>query len=171
MALPNILITGTPGTGKTTLSRLLEDAMNNEYGIKYTHIPLGEWINEKKLYKHWNEEFNVPEFDEDLICDELEPMVPHGGMIVDFHSSAFFPQHWFKYVVLLRVENTQLYDRLAERGYEQKKITENIECEIMEVTHDEVEEAYRPEQIMERVNNVTEDMNTILDELKSLLVA
>ena len=91
MALPNILITGTPGTGKTTLSRLLEDAMTNEYGIKYTHIPLGEWINEKKLYKHWNEEFNVPEFDEDLICDELEPMVPHGGMIVDFHSSAFFP--------------------------------------------------------------------------------
>ena len=41
----------------------------------------------------------------------------------------------------------------------------------MEVTHDEVEEAYRPDQIMERVNNVTEDMNTILDELKSLLVA
>lgn len=32
-----------------------------------------------------------------------------------------------------------LYDRLKARGYEDKKITENIECEILDVSKDEVE--------------------------------
>jgi adenylate kinase len=69
------------------------------------------------LYKQWNEEFNVPEFDDDMVLDELEPMIQDGGLILDFHSSSFFPQAWFKHVVLLRADNTVLYDRLAERGY------------------------------------------------------
>lgn len=27
---------------------------------------------DKKLYKEWNKEFDVPEFDEDMVIDELE---------------------------------------------------------------------------------------------------
>ena len=42
-------------------------------GFKY--IKLAELVTEKKLYKTWNQEFNVPEFDEDMICDELEPLM------------------------------------------------------------------------------------------------
>jgi adenylate kinase len=36
------------------------------------------------------------------------------------------------------VNNTVLFDRLAARGYDQAKITENIECEILEVVSEEV---------------------------------
>jgi adenylate kinase len=32
-------------------------------------------INTKKLYDSWNKEFDVPEFDEDMVCDELEPLM------------------------------------------------------------------------------------------------
>jgi len=41
--------------------------------------------------------------------------------------------------VLLRANNTVLFDRLKARGYNEKKISENIECEILEVTKEEVE--------------------------------
>ena len=37
-------------------------------------------------------------------------------------------------IILLRCNNTDLYDRLKARNYSEKKITENIECEILEVT-------------------------------------
>ena len=44
--------------------------------------------------------------------------------------------------MLLRTNNTVLYDRLKARGYEDKKITENIECEILDVSKDEVERLF-----------------------------
>ena len=98
----NILVTGTPCVGKTTFSKLLEDKLSEE-GLKdFKHIILSQLIVEKKLYKDWNKEFDVPEFDEDMVCDELETIMQKGGVILEFHSSSFFPERWFQLVVLLR---------------------------------------------------------------------
>ena len=124
---------------------------------------MGKLINEKHLYKDWNKEFDVPEFDEDMVCDELEPSVNEGGVIIDFHSPGFLPEEWVDLVVLLRCNNTILYDRLKARGYVEKKITENIDCEIMEVTADEVKEAFKAEKILELKSEVTEDMEANLE--------
>ena len=49
---------------------------------------------------------------------------------MDFHTADIFAQNLFKLVVVLKSDNTVLYDRLVARGYEQIKIKENIECEI-----------------------------------------
>lgn len=103
-------------------------------------MQLTDLIKQKKLYKNWNKEFDVPEFDIDMVCDELEPLMSQkGGIILEFHSCDFFPERWFQLVVLLRCNNTELYDRLQARGYNEKKITENIECEILDVLKEEVE--------------------------------
>ena len=45
-ALPNILVTGTPGVGKTTLCKLLEG-----YIPKMKYISVADIINKQKLYK------------------------------------------------------------------------------------------------------------------------
>ena len=170
-ALPNILVTGTPGVGKTTLCRLLEDQVNEGLpgSNRFKYIPLADLIVRKKLYTSVNNRFNVPEFDEDMVCDELESQIQEGGLIVEFHSSDFFPQRWFKHVVLLRTNNTELYDRLAARGYEAQKITENIECEIMNVTCEEVRAAYTEEQVVEMESNTVEDMDRNVNRLVALL--
>ncbi len=74
--LPNILVTGTPGVGKTSLCSLLEAQLPEEYDLQgFQYIKLAELINTKKLYDSWNKEFDVPEFDEDMVCDELEPLM------------------------------------------------------------------------------------------------
>ena len=106
---------------------------------------MADLIKQEKLYKDWNEEFDVPEFDEDLVCDYLEPIMGQGGIILEFHSCDFFPERWFQLVVLLRCDNTNLYDRLKERGYSEQKITENIECEIFGELAEEVAQSYKPE--------------------------
>lgn len=55
----------------------------------------------------------MPEFDEDMVCDELEPLMSQqGGIILEFHSCDFFPERWFDLIVLLRCNNQQLFDRL-----------------------------------------------------------
>jgi len=127
---------------------------------------LADLVKTKKLYKEWDKEFDVPIFDDDLVCDELEDhMSQKGGIILEFHSSDFFPERWFDLVVLLRTDNTQLYDRLQERGYNEAKITENIECEIMQVTAEEVYESYKEEIIMELPSNKVEDMEANIEKI------
>jgi adenylate kinase len=159
--LPNILITGTPGVGKTSLAMLLTDNLNEKLSNtnkRYTYINIGKLITDKKLYTDWNKDFDVPEFDEDKVLDEIEPMIKSGGLILDFHSAFFFPDEWIQFVVLLRCDNTILYDRLKSRGYSDKKIKENIECEIMEVTSEDVKENFSQEKIIEIKSEKIEDM-------------
>ena len=165
--LPNILVTGTPGVGKTSLSMLLADALNEQIKSdkQFTYLNLGKLIKDKKLYETWNEEYDVPEFDEDKILDELEPMLNEGGYVVDFHSVYFIPEDLANVVVLLRCDNTVLYDRLFARGYSEKKIKENIECEIMEVTSDDVRENFQEHKIIELRNEHNEQMMSNIEQI------
>lgn len=72
-----------------------------------------------------------------------------GGNIVEYHSCEFFPQRWFQSVYVVRCDNTLLFDRLAERGYNQKKLQSNVECEIFMEILNEAMESYDPEIVHE----------------------
>ena len=174
--LPNILITGTPGVGKTSLALLLVDSLNesiakknNNNNLNFKYVDIGKLISEKKLYVDWNEEYNVPEFDEDKVLDEISLNLKEGGCVVDFHSSYFFLPEDFNLVVLLRCDNTILYDRLKKRNYDEKKIRENIECEIMQVTAEDVRENFNEENILEMNNHEIEDMENIIKTISQFL--
>lgn len=65
-----------------------------------------------------------------------------GGNIVEYHSCEFFPERWFDAVFVIQCNNTVLYDRLQQRGYNQNKIKENIECEIFQEVLNEAKESY-----------------------------
>ena len=149
--------------------------MKEEYNIQgFEYIKLSDLIKSKKLYKEWNDKFDVPEFDIDMVCDELESvMSQRGGIILEFHSCDFFPERWFQLVVLLRCDNTTLYDRLVERGYKEEKITENIECEIFGELAEEVHESYSADVTLElnsiSVEDMQKNMEQIVERIKLLM--
>ena len=60
---PVIVITGTPGTGKSTHAQLLA----NESPIPLKHINVGEWVKEKGLYEEYNQEWQSYTTDEDRV--------------------------------------------------------------------------------------------------------
>ena len=64
---PVIIITGTPGTGKTTHAQLLA----NESPFPLMHINVGEWIKEKGLYETFDPEWQSWTVDEDKVSDSL----------------------------------------------------------------------------------------------------
>ena len=78
--------------------------------------------------------------------------------ILDFHTCDFFPERYFDLVVILRTDNSVLFKRLQKRGYKQKKITENVQSEIMQIVSDEAKESYKKEIIVELSNNSIEEM-------------
>ena len=171
--LPNILVTGTPGVGKTSVCLSLLECLKERGFHQFSHIQISELVVKKKLYKNWNKEYDVPEFEEKLVCDELENPIQEGGKIIEFHSCDFFPSHWFSLVVLLRCDNTQLYDRLTKRNYNEKKIKENIECEIMEVTSEEVNNAFEADKILtfdnSKIDNLDKNSELIADKIIEII--
>lgn len=106
---PNILITGTPGTGKTTHA----DLVASKTGLN--HINVGDLVKREDLHHGYDAEFDTYTLNEDRLCDFLEPMMTAGGNIVDFHTCDFFPDDWFDLVIVLRATNTNVYDRLQAR--------------------------------------------------------
>ncbi|PON62325.1 P-loop containing nucleoside triphosphate hydrolase [Parasponia andersonii] len=70
---PNILVTGTPGTGKTTTSSALAEA------TQLRHVSVGDLVKEKNLHDGWDDELDCYVINEDLVCDELEDSMEGGG--------------------------------------------------------------------------------------------
>lgn len=156
---PNILITGTPGTGKTTTASALAEA------TQFRHINIGDLVKEKNLHDGWDDQFDCYIINEDLVCDELEDIMEEGGNIVDYHGCDFFPERWFDQVVVLQTDNSVLYDRLSKRGYSETKISNNMECEIFQVLLEEAKESY-PEGIVvalrsDSIDDITNNIATL----------
>ncbi|XP_003976108.2 adenylate kinase isoenzyme 6 isoform X2 [Takifugu rubripes] len=156
---PNILLTGTPGVGKTTLGKELAERT----GLTYVNV--GDLSQEGQLYDGYDEEYECPILDEDRVVDELEDKMEEGGVIVDYHGCDLFPQRWFNIVFVLRTDNTQLYTRLESRGYTGKKLQDNVQCEIFQTIYEEAMEAYSEEIVHQLLSNTPEDLEHNLAQI------
>lgn len=79
----------------------------------------------------------------------LRPVLAESYNVLSFHlvgmgsDDVRAPHRWFDLVVVLTTDNAVLYGRLEARGYHQAKITENVQCEIMNVVVEEARASYR----------------------------
>lgn len=147
-AAPNILVTGTPGVGKSTLCAKLGEVT----GLSWLEV--SKIAKENGCIEQFDEEYQCGVLDEDKLLDGLEGMMAAGGNIVDYHSCNLFPERWFDAIFVLRTDNTTLFDRLSSRGYNGKKLDDNIQCEIFQTILEEALNSYKTE-IVHELSNVT----------------
>ncbi|KZT44398.1 P-loop containing nucleoside triphosphate hydrolase protein [Sistotremastrum suecicum HHB10207 ss-3] len=153
---PVIIITGTPGTGKSTHAELLASSST----VPLKHINVGELVKQKSLHDGFDEKWQSYLVDDDKVLDELEPLMAEGGVILDWHTCDIFPERWIDLVVVLRCNHTMLWDRLEKRNYPLHKIQENNESEIMQTILDDARESYAEEVIVELNSESTEDLES-----------
>ncbi|CBY14745.1 unnamed protein product [Oikopleura dioica] len=156
MVLPNILICGTPGVGKSTVVEQLVEATG------WKSINVGQFAKDHGHICEQDEERNCGILDEDPLLDDLEEVQKNGGNIFEFHGSEMFPERWFSLVVVLKTDNKILYERLEKRGYTDAKIQENVSCEIMQVLEAEARQNYKPEVVEVVDSNTIEDIDNIV---------
>lgn len=157
--LPNILVTGTPGVGKSTLCNELSKRTPFEW------LEVGKVAKDHECYESYDEVYQCPVLDEDKLLDELEGRLTNGGKIVDYHSCDFFPERWFDAVFVLRTNNTVLFDRLTQRGYTGKKLSDNIQCEIFQTILEEARESYNTEIVFELQSDNDDDMGSNIERV------
>jgi len=163
--LPNILVCGTPGSGKSSLceavlARASASASGGGGGALagLRHVVLGELARARGFHAGRDEALDtllLDEASEDRLLDELEPLAAAGGLLLEHHSCALFPERWFELVLVLRTDNTALFDRLVRRGYAPRKVQENVECEIMRVVADEALESFPREGVVHELQSET----------------
>ena len=115
-----VALTGTPGTGKTTVSKHLP------YRIVDVNALVKEGLNFGT-----DPERGCLEADMEGLGKKLDQMGLDSGEIVvlEGHLSHYFADD----AIILRLSPLELKARLQARGYSEKKIMENIEAEALDV--------------------------------------
>ncbi|WP_340819490.1 adenylate kinase family protein [Methanolobus sp. WCC4] len=118
-------ITGTPGTGKTSVTKLLEK------DPFYQVIHLNELIKEEKLYSEVDTERDCVVADMDRVYDRILELQDsfYAVTIVDSHLS----HHIADIVIVLRTSPAILKGRLEKRNYSADKVRENLEAEALDI--------------------------------------
>jgi len=125
-----ILITGTPGVGKTTVSSILTEKLGAYF------ISINELVDEKHLYTGIDEERGYKIVDLDALFSEMDEIIekidgPDNYIIIEGHLSHLFEKS--DLVIVLRANPDVLQDRMKTKGWKTAKIRENIEAEAIDV--------------------------------------
>ncbi len=144
-----IALTGTPGTGKTSICALLEQ--------HYRIIDLNALIKEEGLHTGKDEQRGSLEADMDALQDRVDELVTDktATVIIEGHLS-----HLLTGIdghIVLRTRPLVLAQRLENRGYPPQKVQENMEAEALDVILVEAVERYEKVYELETTTTIPED--------------
>ncbi len=146
-----IALSGTPGTGKTSTAKRLNDC---------NIINLNRLIKEHKLYTGVDHKRNSLIADQKKVQKKVNREVQninHGDLnnttVIEGHLSHKLEN--IDAVIVLRCHPSVLKQRLGERGYSKSKIQENIEAEALDIILSEAAQA------CEQVYEINTTRNTV----------
>lgn len=136
-----IIVSGTPRTGKTTLSRKLARKLN------YFYFDVNNFIVKNKLYEGYDRKrktriVDVNKLNKALIGEikKLKLSKKHIGIIIDSHLSHYIPKKYVDLCIVAKCDIKELNKRLKKKKYNKSKIEENLQAEIFDICLNEAKD-------------------------------
>lgn len=124
-----IFITGTPGTGKSTISLALKESLN-----LLDIFEMKDLLAKLNLLEEYDPDLDTNLFDEKKATKEIQVYLELKNDFILVGPPLNFDNLIFDYVIVLTCsKKVILQDRLKLRGYSQPKINENLEAELLGV--------------------------------------
>jgi len=126
-----VIISGTPGTGKTTVSKAISKIINARL------VSLNDLVIQKDFIISYDSKRDTFIFDEKAIIKFILNLIKSydpkrvNFLIIEGHFSDIIPEKFVDYVIILRCHPDELSIRLKKKGYSKSKIIENIQSEIL----------------------------------------
>lgn len=128
-----IAVTGTPGTGKSLLSKKLAKKLG------FSYIGLNDVIKKNKLYESYDRKRKTYVVDTKKLRSYFKKI--KGNVIIDSHLSHLFDN--MDLVIVLRCSPKTLEKRLKKKKWSNAKIHENIEAEMIGLISWEARQRYK----------------------------
>jgi adenylate kinase len=125
-----ICVTGTPGTGKTTVAQRLAKKGSFRY------VDVNAVIAKQKLSEGYDRKNKCKIVDVKKLSRAILDHVKNEKIdvaVVDSHLSHYIPAKSVALCLVTKCNLKLLKQRMKRRGYSDNKIKENLECEIMDV--------------------------------------
>ncbi|SFC36211.1 adenylate kinase [Halobiforma haloterrestris] len=157
-----VAVTGTPGTGKTTATDLLEERLAEDDSLPDLEvIHLNRVLEREGLYTEVDAERESKVADLDALAEWLEGREG----VVESHLAHHFEADR---VAVLRCEPERLEERLLERGETEAKAAENAESEALDVVLSEAVEEHGLELVYE-IDTTDRDPDGVADALEAVV--
>ena len=140
-----ILITGTPGVGKSVLAKNL----SRKLGFKL--VEMGQLVRKEGLYTRFDRARKTYVVDEGQLRKRLVALSrsPERIILSTHLIGRFLPKASVKMALVLRLDPVVLYKRLRARGWTKRKAWENTEAEILDVCLHESHLLFGPRKVYE----------------------
>jgi adenylate kinase len=127
-----IALTGTPGTGKTTVCGIIKE--HSQYRKQYHIIDLNKLVLNGKLYSGRDEARDTYIADMDEMEERVKQIINESpqdrDVIMEGHLAHFLPAD---VIIVLRAHPAALRKRLGKKNYSFKKVKENADAEALDV--------------------------------------
>lgn len=159
-----VVISGTPGTGKTVIAKKLALKLNGVY------INLNDLALSNNLCLYYDEERNSCVIDEDRVKDLAERVIKQCReyCIVDSHYGEIISGSLIEKIFVLRLHPRELMLRLIRRGWPKSKVRENVEAELLAVCTSNALNQHPKDKVCE-INVTGRAPNAIVNDIVSIL--
>lgn len=142
-----IIVTGTPGTGKTKVAKSIASK------LKLKYIDINKIVKKNKLIIGYDKKRKTNVVNEKKLSKVLIHLIKkNNNLVIDGHLSHYLPSKYVDLCIVTKCDLKILEKRLEKRSYSKEKIRENLDAEIFEIILNEAIERKHKVFILDTTN-------------------